>query len=184
LSTSWCARTGYQPALAEEVIVVGTAFNYGDFDENSTYIEQLEEHRLRGEVGGWRDAGQEYHKNRGPARTDAPTSLSDNRTWGAFDRRATGTPVPDDRIGRDGKLRRLLEQSVSLDTAYWAIQAEAERLRGTAQSTVEAILCAVSQRGLAALQEPAVRERAERCDAAAREQINQRIARLPAKGGI
>jgi hypothetical protein len=155
---------------------VGTAVNYGDFDENSTYIEQLEDHRLRGEVGGWRDAAQEYHKNRGPDRTDAPTSLSDNRTWGAFDRRATEDNASG--RGRDGKVRRLLEQSLSLDTAYRAIQAEAARLRGTSEATIGAILVAVRGRGLAALEEPATLERLGRCDEAALQQLTERIARI------
>ena len=47
----------------------------------------------------------------------------------------------------------------------------------TAQATVEAIMVAVRERGLA-LKDTANVERIARCDQAARAQINQRIARL------
>ena len=50
--------------------------------------------------------------------------------------------------------------------------------RPTPQVVVEAILLCVRERGLAALQEPANQERLLRCDAAARQQINDRIERL------
>jgi hypothetical protein len=50
--------------------------------------------------------------------------------------------------------------------------------RPTPQVVVEAILLCVRERGLAALQEPANQERLLRCDAAARQQINDRIKRL------
>jgi hypothetical protein len=43
---------------------------------------------------------------------------------------------------------------------------------------VEAVMLAVRERGLAALKEPATVERLERCDAAARAEINQRIEKL------
>jgi hypothetical protein len=48
----------------------------------------------------------------------------------------------------------------------------------TPQPTVEAIMVAVRERGLAALKDAANVERLARCDRSAREQINQRIARL------
>jgi len=51
------------------------------------------------------------------------------------------------------------------------------RSRPTPQSTIEAILYCVRERGLAALKEPANLERLARCDDAARAQINDRIAR-------
>jgi hypothetical protein len=70
-----------------------------------------------------------------------------------------------------------------MDRAYWAIQAR-HRSQATPQTTVDAILVAVGARGLATLQEPAVRERVFRCDASARQQINEGIERLLAKGEI
>jgi len=53
--------------------------------------------------------------------------------------------------------------------------------RRTPQVTIEAIMVAVGERGLAALQEPANIERLSRCDEAARKQINDRIAKLKIK---
>ena len=55
---------------------------------------------------------------------------------------------------------------------------------GTAQLTIDAILFCVRERGLAALHETANRARLAECDAAAREQINQRIDRLMAAGRV
>jgi hypothetical protein len=49
--------------------------------------------------------------------------------------------------------------------------------RRTPQTTIEAIIHCVRERGLAALEEPPNVERLARCDQAARAQINQRIAR-------
>jgi hypothetical protein len=48
----------------------------------------------------------------------------------------------------------------------------------TPQVTIEAILLTVRQRGLSALKEPANQERLKRCDAAARQQINNRIEKF------
>jgi hypothetical protein len=48
----------------------------------------------------------------------------------------------------------------------------------TPQATVEAIMVAVRERGLAAFKDAANVERLARCDQAARAQINRRIARL------
>jgi hypothetical protein len=53
--------------------------------------------------------------------------------------------------------------------------------RPTPQSTIEAVLYCVRERGLKTLQEPANLERLRRCDAAAKRQINERIARMVAK---
>ncbi len=50
--------------------------------------------------------------------------------------------------------------------------------RSTPQVVVEAIMWTVRERGLQALQEAANLERLGRCDATARQQINDRIARL------
>jgi hypothetical protein len=49
------------------------------------------------------------------------------------------------------------------------------RRRPTTESTIEAILWTFRQRGLAALKEPATKERLSCCDQAARAQINKRI---------
>ena len=53
--------------------------------------------------------------------------------------------------------------------------------RRTPQVTIEAIMYAVRERGVAALNEAANIERLTRCDEAARAEINERIARLIAK---
>jgi hypothetical protein len=50
--------------------------------------------------------------------------------------------------------------------------------RPTPQATIEAIMYGVRARGVAALKEPANAERLRRCDAAARAEINRRIAAL------
>ena len=54
--------------------------------------------------------------------------------------------------------------------------------RPTPQTTVEAVMYSVRERGLAALNEPATKERLGRCDAAAWAQINRRIEKLIAAG--
>jgi hypothetical protein len=56
--------------------------------------------------------------------------------------------------------------------------------RPTAQTTVEAIMLAVRERGLGALQEPGTKERLARCDAAAIKQIDQRITKLREVRGV
>jgi hypothetical protein len=48
----------------------------------------------------------------------------------------------------------------------------------TPQSTIEAIVYSVRERGIAALKEPANRERLSRCDDAASAEIMRRIAKL------
>jgi hypothetical protein len=50
--------------------------------------------------------------------------------------------------------------------------------RPTQQVTVEAIMLAIRERGLGALQEPVTKERLSRCDAAALAEIDQRITSL------
>jgi hypothetical protein len=52
------------------------------------------------------------------------------------------------------------------------------KTRPTPQTTVEAILHCVRERGVAALKEPANIERLSRCDAAAKAQIDGRIKKL------
>jgi hypothetical protein len=50
--------------------------------------------------------------------------------------------------------------------------------------TVEAVRYSIRTRGLAALQEPDVLQRLQRCDIAAKAEINQRIERLREKGEL
>jgi hypothetical protein len=54
--------------------------------------------------------------------------------------------------------------------------------RRTPQTTIEAIIHCVRERGLAALKEAANVERLVRCDQVARRQINERITRLYEQG--
>jgi hypothetical protein len=51
----------------------------------------------------------------------------------------------------------------------------------TPQSTIDAILCCVRTRGIAALEEPNIIERLSRCDEAAMKQIRERIERMREK---
>jgi hypothetical protein len=64
--------------------------------------------------------------------------------------------------------------TISIDSLY----RDLNKPSATPQATVEAIMVAVRERGLAALKDAANVERLARCDQAARAQINQRIARL------
>jgi len=64
--------------------------------------------------------------------------------------------------------------TMSIDALYRALNTRGS----TPQATVEAIMIAVRERGLAALKDAANVERLARCDQAARAQINRRIARL------
>ncbi len=57
-----------------------------------------------------------------------------------------------------------------------------KKARPTPQSVIEAVLTSVCARGPAALGEPKCVERLSRCDAAAKAQINERIAKLEATG--
>jgi hypothetical protein len=59
-----------------------------------------------------------------------------------------------------------------------AVHDRMQRGRSTPQSTIEALLYCVCERGVAALREPTNLERLLRCDGAARAQINERIAKL------
>ena len=63
--------------------------------------------------------------------------------------------------------------TMSIDALYRALNTSS-----TPQTTVEAIMVAVRERGLAALKDAANVERLARCDQAARAQINRRIARV------
>jgi len=74
------------------------------------------------------------------------------------------------------RLRRLMSGDVSLDAA-WA-RLNDFRNRPTPKATIEAVVHAVGKRGLAALKESATAERLDRCDTAAKAEIEQRIASL------
>ena len=63
---------------------------------------------------------------------------------------------------------------MSLD-ALWA---RLNQARATPQSTVEAVMFCVRERGLKTLEESANLERLSRCDESARAQINNQIARI------
>jgi hypothetical protein len=52
----------------------------------------------------------------------------------------------------------------------------------TPQSTIDAILYCVRTRGIAALEEPNIKERLSRCDETATKQIHERIERMREKG--
>jgi hypothetical protein len=97
----------------------------------------------------WTQAALEYHHARGE--------------------RTLTVETPPEGLKR---LRRLMD--LTLEQAY----REITKNRPTPQVTVEAAILAVRERGLAALKEPANVERVERCDAAAKAEIEQRIAKL------
>jgi aspartate carbamoyltransferase regulatory subunit len=59
----------------------------------------------------------------------------------------------------------------------WSSMKE-ERIAKAPQTTIEAVVHSVRERGIAALKEPENIERLLRCDNAARSEINERIARL------
>ena len=67
---------------------------------------------------------------------------------------------------------------ITATSAFEALYRELNKPSATPQATVEAIMIAVRERGLAALKDAANVERLARCDQAARAQINRRIARL------
>ena len=66
--------------------------------------------------------------------------------------------------------------TMSLDTLWTELNDP--RYRPTPQSTIEAIMFAVRERGLEALNEPETLERLRWCDEAAHKQINERIEKL------
>jgi hypothetical protein len=70
----------------------------------------------------------------------------------------------------------LLDNNVSLEAAYRALN-DAGRFH-TPQTTIEAVLYCVRERGIGALKELKNQERLRQCDEAARAQINRRIAKL------
>jgi hypothetical protein len=97
----------------------------------------------------WREAAREYHRDR------------------AGQRRLIV------EIESEHFLKRLMRPGVTLEQAYSELNDP--RNRPTPKVTVEAVMVAVRARGIATLKEPATAERLQRCDAAARAEINQRI---------
>ncbi len=97
---------------------------------------------------GWRDAAAEYHAARGG--------------------RVSIVEIEPE------KLRRLLDDSISIDRAYREINAN----RPTPQTTIEAVIVSVRERGVKALSEPDTLARLAGCDEAARAEINRRVASL------
>jgi hypothetical protein len=73
------------------------------------------------------------------------------------------------------RLQTLLDDSVSIDRAYRAV---VTALRPTPQATIEAVLCAVCERGVKALTEPDNLRRLRGCDEAAKAEINRRVDAL------
>jgi hypothetical protein len=102
----------------------------------------------------WRTAAVEYRKARG------------NRTL------IVETPLEDLK-----RLRRLMGDDVSLERAWSELNDP--RNRPTPKTTIDAIMFAVRERGLAALKKPATAQRLEHCDEAAKAEIERRIANLP-----
>jgi hypothetical protein len=75
------------------------------------------------------------------------------------------------------RLRRLMADEISLERAY----TEMMKARPTPKATVEAIKQSVRERGVAALKEPATRERLSRCDDAAHAEIDKWLANFKIK---
>jgi hypothetical protein len=79
------------------------------------------------------------------------------------------------------RARRLIDDSTSLERA-WA-EVNDPQNRPTPQVTIEAVMYLVRERGVATLTEPGNKERLKTCDAAAKQQIRGRIARLTRERG-
>lgn len=95
-----------------------------------------------------------------------------------------------DRIGQDA-VQKILSDAFAPyhsheDAADYeaSIAAPKPKERSTPQTTIEAILWCVRERGLNALREPENIERLSRCDTGAKAEINQRIEALLAKGTL
>jgi hypothetical protein len=72
------------------------------------------------------------------------------------------------------RARRLLADDISLDRAWHELNDH----RATPEATLDAIKAAVQARGIAALNEPATRERLQQCDADARAAIEQWLSQF------
>jgi hypothetical protein len=106
---------------------------------------------------GWKKATADYHR----------------------DRAGHALIVEKPQPARLKQLGRLMRPGVTLELAWNGINDL--RNRPTPKVVVEAVMVAVRARGLAALKEPRIAERLERCDAAARAEINKRIEKLGLK---
>jgi hypothetical protein len=104
----------------------------------------------------WREAAKQYHRDR------------------------AGRPLIVEADGEHlRRLRRLMGDDVSLNAAWYEL--DDYRNRPTPTASIDAVMHAVRERGVAALKEPAMKERLTRCDAAARAEINKQIEKL---GGL
>jgi hypothetical protein len=74
------------------------------------------------------------------------------------------------------RARRLLNDNVSIERAWAELNDPLNHW--TPKVTIEAVVYSIRERGLAALKEPANVERLSRCNAAAKAEIEQRIAKL------
>ena len=92
------------------------------------------------------------------------------------DARSQNAPIPP----KLALLRSLLDDLVSLDRAW----RELNYTRPTPQTVIDAILYGMRERGLAALEESPNIARLSRCDAAARDEINRRIAALSSEEDV
>ena len=75
--------------------------------------------------------------------------------------------------GRLKLLRHLMDDDVSLNAAWYKLNDP--RNRPTPVATINAVMHAVRERGLTALEEPATKARLACCDAEARAEINKQI---------
>jgi hypothetical protein len=129
------------------------AFPHHSFDSGRLVPEELPQDPLTTE--SWRRAAAEYHRARG--------------------NRVLAVETPPEKIAR---LRQMIaDPRISLEAA----QAEMMRERPTPQVVIEAIMLAVREGSVAALDEPETAERLGRCDDAAKAQINRRIAKITSK---
>jgi len=99
---------------------------------------------------GWREAANEYRKARG--------------------KNVSVVSLAPEGIAR---LRRLMDDGVSHERAWF----ELGRGRPTPEVTIQAIVFAVRERGMAALKKPATTRRLSHCNAAAITEIGKRIGR-------
>ena len=82
----------------------------------------------------------------------------------------------DARLRAERRNRRADLNRISIDILCAALNYEQQR--PIPETTIEAIMYCVCERGLEALEESANLERLSRCDESARAQINDRIARI------
>jgi hypothetical protein len=103
---------------------------------------------------GWKDAALEYHSQRGGSRT-----------------------VIEIESGRLRRLRQLLNDSVSLERAWHEINAVHIHGRA-AQSTVEALMYSLRERGTKALDEPDTKRRIGELSEEQLHEVGGRLQRL------